>query len=48
MNIRAVVSAAIAGARRLLDEGNGGVFVYDTNLAVEIAGVDLFLDDARR
>jgi hypothetical protein len=42
MNIRAAVSDAIAEARRLLDVGNGGVFVYDTSLAAEIVGVDLF------
>jgi hypothetical protein len=45
MNISAAVSNAIAGARRLLDVGNGGVFVYNTTLATEIVGVDLFLGD---
>jgi SAM-dependent methyltransferase len=44
-NIRVAVSDAIAGPRRLLDLGNGGVFVYDTSLAAEIVGVDLFLGD---
>jgi SAM-dependent methyltransferase len=43
-HIRRVVDREIAGARRLLDIGNGGVFVYDTSLAAEIVGVDLFLD----
>src|SRR5439155_5787248 len=33
-----------AGAKRLLDVGNGGVFDYDTSLAEQIVGVDLFLD----
>jgi SAM-dependent methyltransferase len=45
MNISAAVSNAIAGARRLLDVGNGGVFVYNTTLATDIVGVDLFLGD---
>jgi SAM-dependent methyltransferase len=42
--IRRVVDREIAGTRRLLDVGNGGVFDYDTNLAEQIVGVDLFLD----
>jgi SAM-dependent methyltransferase len=45
-NIRAAVNAAIAGRRRLLDIGNGGVFDYDTRLVEEIVGVDLFLGEA--
>ncbi len=44
-NIRSEVNAAIAGRRRLLDIGNGGVFDYDTQLVEEIVGVDLFLGD---
>jgi SAM-dependent methyltransferase len=43
-HIRNAVDKAIIGARRLLDVGNGGVFDYDTSLAEEIVGVDLFLD----
>ncbi len=45
-HINSAVSREIAGARRLLDIGNGGVFVYDTSLAEQIVGVDLFLDGA--
>lgn len=44
-NIRREVDGAITGTRRLLDVGNGGVFDYDTSLASEIVGVDLFLDE---
>lgn len=47
-NIRAAVNEAIEGTRRLLDIGNGGVFDYDTELAGEIVGVDLFLDETPR
>jgi SAM-dependent methyltransferase len=43
-NIREAVNESIAGRKRLLDIGNGGVFDYDTELAGEIVGVDLFLD----
>ena len=46
LNIRKVVNREIAGRRRLLDIGNGGVFDYDTSLVPEIVGVDLFLDDS--
>jgi SAM-dependent methyltransferase len=46
LNIREVVNREIAGRRRLLDIGNGGVFDYDTSLVPEIVGVDLFLDDS--
>lgn len=42
--IRRGIDREIAGARRLLDIGNGGVFDYDTSLAQQIVGVDLFLD----
>lgn len=41
--IRRAIDSQIAGARRLLDVGNGGVFDYDTGLAEQIVGVDLFL-----
>ncbi len=41
---RSAVDREIAGARRLLDVGNGGVFDYDTRLAERVVGVDLFLD----
>lgn len=41
--IRQAIDPEIAGARRLLDVGNGGVFDYDTSLAEEIVGVDLFV-----
>lgn len=43
-NVRRAVDREIAGARLLLDVGNGGVFDYDTALAERIVGVDLFLD----
>lgn len=43
-NIRNAVDRAIAGRRRLLDVGNGGVFDYDMGLVPEIVGVDLFRD----
>jgi SAM-dependent methyltransferase len=42
--IRATIDQEIVGARRMLDIGNGGVFDYDTSLAEQIVGVDLFLD----
>jgi ubiquinone/menaquinone biosynthesis C-methylase UbiE len=45
--IRNAIDREIVGARRLLDVGNGGVFDYDTGLAEQIVGVDLFLDDAQ-
>ena len=43
-HIRRAINGEITGARRLLDVGNGGVFDYDTSLAEQIVGVDLFLD----
>jgi SAM-dependent methyltransferase len=43
-HIRDAIDRQIVGARRLLDVGNGGVFDYDTDLAEQIVGVDLFLD----
>jgi SAM-dependent methyltransferase len=43
-NIRAAIDREIAGVSLLLDVGNGGVFDYDTDLARQIVGVDLFLD----
>jgi SAM-dependent methyltransferase len=42
--IREAIEREIAGCRRLLDVGNGGVFQYDTELIEEIVAVDLFLD----
>jgi SAM-dependent methyltransferase len=42
--IREAINREVAGARRLLDVGNGGVFEYDTGLVNEIVAVDLFLD----
>jgi SAM-dependent methyltransferase len=38
------IEREIAGARRMLDVGNGGIFEYDTSLADQIVAVDLFLD----
>jgi SAM-dependent methyltransferase len=45
-NVRNAINPEITGARRMLDVGNGGVFDYDTSLAGEIVGVDLFLAGA--
>jgi hypothetical protein len=42
--ISQALSAELAGIRKLLDVGNGGVFDYDTSLIPEIVGLDLFLD----
>ena len=42
--IREAITREVAGARRLLDVGNGGIFEYDTGLVNEIVAVDLFLD----
>jgi SAM-dependent methyltransferase len=42
--IREAITAEVAGAERLLDVGNGGVFEYDTDRVGEIVAVDLFLD----
>jgi SAM-dependent methyltransferase len=42
--IRDAINREVAGARRLLDVGNGGVFQYDTGLVDEIVAIDLFLD----
>ena len=42
-HIRHAIDPHVAGARRVLDVGNGGVFDYDTTLAGEIVGVDLFV-----
>ena len=42
--IREAITAEVAGAERLLDVGNGGVFEYDTDKVGEIVAVDLFLD----
>ncbi|HEY7960512.1 MAG TPA: class I SAM-dependent methyltransferase [Solirubrobacteraceae bacterium] len=43
--VRRVIDREIAGVHRMLDVGNGGVFDYDTRLAEQIVGVDLFLHD---
>ncbi|MGA2162891.1 MAG: class I SAM-dependent methyltransferase [Solirubrobacteraceae bacterium] len=43
-NVRRAIDREIAGARYLLDVGNGGVFDYDTRLVERLVGVDLFLD----
>jgi SAM-dependent methyltransferase len=43
-HIRACIDEELAGVKRLLDVGNGGVFDYDTSLVEEIVAVDLFLD----
>jgi SAM-dependent methyltransferase len=42
--IGASITSEVAGAARLLDVGNGGVFEYDTTQVGEIVAVDLFLD----
>jgi SAM-dependent methyltransferase len=42
--IRRKITEEVAGTRRLLDIGNGGVFEYDTSVVEEIVAVDLFLD----
>lgn len=42
---RQAIDGEIAGAKRLLDVGNGGVFDYDTGLVESIVAVDLFLDE---
>jgi SAM-dependent methyltransferase len=41
--IRAAIEAELAGTRRLLDVGNGGVFEYSPQLVESIVAVDLFL-----
>lgn len=43
--IRHAIDREIAGAKRMLDVGNGGVFDYDTSLAEQIVGVDLFVSE---
>jgi SAM-dependent methyltransferase len=42
--IREAIEREVAGSRRMLDVGNGGVFEYDTGLVERIVAVDLFLD----
>ena len=42
--IREAIECEVAGCRRMLDVGNGGVFQYDTRLVEKIVAVDLFLD----
>ncbi|MEO7198044.1 MAG: glycosyltransferase, partial [Solirubrobacterales bacterium] len=44
--IRRRLTAELAGSKRLLDVGNGGVFEYDPAVAEEIVAVDLFLDES--
>ena len=44
LQIGAALNRELAGIRRLLDVGNGGVFEYDTRLVPAITAVDLFLD----
>jgi SAM-dependent methyltransferase len=43
--IRKVIGAEVAGTRRLLDVGNGGVFEYAPELVESIVAVDLFLSE---
>ena len=43
--IRKCINQAIAGAKRVVDIGNGGVCDYDTELVGEITAIDLFFDD---
>ena len=43
--IRKSINEAIAGAKRVVDIGNGGVCDYDTELVEEITAIDLFFDD---
>lgn len=43
--IRDVIDAELAGTRRLLDVGNGGVFEYTPDLVESIVAVDLFLSE---
>jgi SAM-dependent methyltransferase len=38
----AAITRELAGARRLVDIGNGGAFAYDPNVVDEIVAVDLF------
>jgi SAM-dependent methyltransferase len=42
---RREIEAEVAGAKRLLDVGNGGVFEYDPAVAESIVAVDLFLSE---
>ncbi len=46
LEIRRAIEREIVGVERLLDVGNGGVFIYDLGLAREIVGIDLCLSDA--
>ena len=43
-HIADAIERELAGVERLLDVGNGGVFMYDTSLIAEVVAVDLFLD----
>lgn len=42
-HIHDYVTTKIAGTKRLLDIGNGGVFAYDTTVVQSITAIDLFL-----
>lgn len=46
VRIREALTAELAGTKRLLDVGNGGVFEYDLGVAEEIVACDLFLDES--
>ncbi len=43
-HIGTAISREVAGAGRLLDVGNGGVFAYETERVREVVAVDLFLE----
>jgi SAM-dependent methyltransferase len=43
--VREVIGAEVAGTRKLLDVGNGGVFEYPTEVVESIVAVDLFLSE---
>jgi SAM-dependent methyltransferase len=43
--VRAAIDSEVAGTRRLLDAGNGGVFEYAPELVDSIVAVDLFLSE---
>jgi SAM-dependent methyltransferase len=43
--IREAIDSEVAGTRRLLDVGNGGVFEYSPELVESIVAVDLFLSE---
>lgn len=45
-NMPAAINAELAGINRLIDIGNGGVFLYDTHRVREVVAYDLFFDEA--